>query len=110
MALKTPTHLGTRAALTIALVLAANPATQPLAGPLSLVSACAAYDLHLLTQVEDHGMAGVTEPDVLRAAMLQIVEARTACREGEPLRALRTYETIDLGPALVSPFHRVVQP
>ena len=108
MALKAPTHFGIRAALTVAL--AGSPATLTAAAPLSLLTACAAYDLHLLTQVEDHGIAGETEPDVLRAAMLKIVEARTACREGEPLRALRIYEAIDLGPAFISPFHRVVLP
>jgi hypothetical protein len=105
-------HLRCREILTIAIALAATSPAASIASPdpLPLETACAAYDLHLVTLIEDHGSAGATEPDVLREAVARMLEARIACRNGEGRRALRIYDSIELAPVRIMPFHRVLLP
>jgi hypothetical protein len=107
-----PRPLRWRQILTIAMALAAtSPATSIASpGPLPLETACAAYDLHLVTLIEDHGLAGATAPDVLRGAVTRMLEARIACRKGEGRRALQIYDSIELAPVRMMPFHRVLLP
>jgi hypothetical protein len=72
-----------------------------------LEAACPAYDLHITTLIEDHGIAGTTEPEVLGDTALRLVDARVACRNGDVERALRIYESVDLGSVRTSSFYRV---
>lgn len=71
-------------------------------------AACPVYDLHITTLIEDHGNVGDTDPEVLRAAALRMLDARLACREGDVTRALQIYDSIELDPVPMSPFYRVV--
>lgn len=65
--------------------------------------ACAAFDVHVLTQLEDHGRAAPTTGQVLSTAIMNLIEARTACFKGDYALALDRYSRIDLqGP--VNPF------
>jgi hypothetical protein len=107
-----PRHLRFREILSIAIVLAATSraASIACADQLPLETACAAYDLHLVTLVEDHGLAGTTEAGVLRRAVMRMLEARVACRNGETMRALQIYDSIELAPVRIMPFHRVLLP
>lgn len=77
-------------------------------GRLRPEKACAAYDLHLLTLIEDHGRAQEMRPEEIYAAMITVVEARTACRNGDFDRAHRLYSLMDLGLTGVAPSHWVV--
>jgi hypothetical protein len=47
---------------------------------------------------------------VLREAVARMLEARIACRNGEGRRALRIYDSIELAPVRIMPFHRVLLP
>jgi hypothetical protein len=69
---------------------------------------CWAYDLHYVTLIEDHGLVGDTDPEVLAEAALSLVEARSACRAGDTGRALRLYELIPLDGVRITPFYRVL--
>lgn len=75
---------------------------------LRLEAACPVYDLHVTTLVEDHGIVGDTDPEVLRAAALRMIDARLACRDGDVKRALRIYDSINLDHIPMSPFYRVM--
>ena len=105
-------HFKFREVLTVAIAIAATSPTATIASPdpLPLETACAAYDLHLVTLIEDHGAAGATDPDALREAVTRMLEARIACRNGEGTRALRIYDSIELAPVRIMPFHRVLLP
>lgn len=82
------------------LVLAATLAASPLYGQSSL-SACAAWDLHLFSQVEDAGVQGMVEPEVLLDMVEGMMAARRACSNGSPVKAMHMYEELDLGPSAV---------
>jgi|SRR5688572_26473801 hypothetical protein len=105
-----PRPSGSGAILTIAVALAATTPSSASPDPPPLETACAAYDLHLITLVEDHGLAGATEPDVLRGVVMRMLAARIACRNGETIRALQIYDSIELAPVRITPFHRVLLP
>ena len=70
--------------------------------------ACFAYDLHILTLIEDHGLVEDPKAGVLRDAAFTMLEARAACREGDVQRAFQLYESIPLGHLPMTPFHRVL--
>ena len=55
--------------------------------------ACAAYDLHWITLIEDHGRAQEMEGEEIYRAFLTILEARLACRVGNFDRALNSTAT-----------------
>jgi len=57
-------------------------------------AACVAYDLHIFTLVEDHGLVEDTAAEVLSDAAFRLLEARLACREGDTKRALDIYDSI----------------
>lgn len=66
-----------------------------------LAQACAAFDVHLLTQLEDHGRAATTTGHVLTIAMNDLIDARAACFRGDYAVALDRYSRIDLhGPKI----------
>ena len=67
-----------------------------------------AYDLHVLTLIEDHGLVGDTEPETLRHAASQMLEPRAACQAGSVKRALALYESIPLDHVPMTPFHRIL--
>lgn len=62
----------------------------------SLQRACAAWDLHIVSLIEE---LGLVEPASVRlaAAAELLTQARVACRE-QDVKALRLYEAIDLDP------------
>ncbi|HEX8417264.1 MAG TPA: hypothetical protein VF641_06625 [Methylobacterium sp.] len=62
----------------------------------SPAQACAAFDLHVLTLLEDHGRAAAATGQALTTAMTDLVEARGACVRGDYDRALDRYSRIDL--------------
>ena len=58
--------------------------------------ACAAFDVHVLTRLEDHGRAATTTGHVLSTAMSALIDARAACFRGDYAVALDLYSRIDL--------------
>jgi hypothetical protein len=70
-------------------------------------AACAAYDLHLLTLIEDSALTGSGASDALAEAAMRIADARTACRTREFERALRLYQSVDLRSAPATSFYQV---
>ena len=86
---------------TLGLALLMSTVTGSLANPEHprLDAACAAFDVHVLTLIEDHGRFGDTAPEALSEAASQMLAARLACREGDATRALDTYGRIALGAA-----------
>ncbi|WP_046869205.1 hypothetical protein [Microvirga massiliensis] len=70
--------------------------------------ACAAYDHHLLMLVEDQGLRGDGDPEILASAVMRILDARVACRAGDYERGLKLYESIGLDPAPIPSSHRVL--
>jgi hypothetical protein len=71
-------------------------------------AACIAYDLHVLTLIEDHGLVEDTDPETLRQAAFQMLDARAACRSGDVRRALALYSSIPLGHVPMTPFYRIL--
>ncbi len=67
-------------ALLVSMTASATPARSPGSGP---EAACGAYDLHVLTLIEDHGLVKDTEAEVLREAAFTMLRARRACRVGD---------------------------
>ena len=66
-----------------------------------LSQACAAFDVHLLAQLEDDGRAATTTGQVLTIAMNDLIDARAACFRRDYAVALDRYSRIDLhGPAI----------
>ncbi len=61
------------------------------------VLACAAFDRHLLWQVEDAAAHQMIEPTELLAAIETIMAARRACRSGSVSEAIRIYEELEVG-------------
>jgi hypothetical protein len=61
-----------------------------------LQRACAAWDLHIVSLIEN---VGLVEPASVRlaAAAELLTQARLACRD-QHVKALQLYETIDLAP------------
>ena len=91
-------HMRHSHAPTLGLALLMSTAPAALADPerRRLNAACAAYDIHVLTLIEDHGLVGDTVPEVLGGAAFRMLDARLACREGDAKRALRFYGSIPL--------------
>ena len=71
-------------------------------------TACVAYDLHIFTLVEDHGLVEDTAAEVLSDAAFRMFEARLACREGDTKRALHIYDSIYLDSVRMSPLYHVL--
>jgi hypothetical protein len=65
------------------------------------VLACAAFDRHLLWQVEDAAAHQMIEPTELLAAIETIMAARRACRSGSVSEAIRIYEELEVGSSQV---------
>ena len=74
----------------------------------SLLQACAAHDLHLLTLIEDHALLGHTEPHRLANAAWDMISARAACREGNHERGLELYGAVELDYLPLMLFDRVL--
>lgn len=74
----------------------AVPAAADPARP-SPAKACAAYDVHILTRLEDDGLQAAAAGVSLGAAITALVEARGACARNEYERGLDLYSRIDLG-------------
>ena len=75
---------------------------------LPLAKACAAYDLHYVTIIEDHGRADEISAEEIYSAVTAVLEARAACRDGDFERALRLYEGVPLEASGVAPTHWIV--
>jgi hypothetical protein len=71
-------------------------------------NACVAYDLHILTLLEDHGLVGDFPAEVLSDAAFRMLEARRACLQGDTPHALDIYDSIHLDAVRASPFYRVL--
>jgi hypothetical protein len=71
-------------------------------------TACVAYDLHIFTLVEDHGLVEDTAAEVLSDAAFRLFEARLACRDGDTKRALDIYDSIHLESVRMSALYRVL--
>lgn len=88
--------------LALIIGLAAAPALSAPAGegPATLgeLRACAAFDLHHVTNLEDHGGAGELEPEAMAEAFLALVRARTLCRAGRAGEGLAIYADLPLAP------------
>jgi len=82
--------------LGLALLMSTVPAALADPEQRRLDAACAAYDVHVLTLIEDHGLVGDTAPEVLGEAASGMLDARAACREGDAKRALQIYGSIPL--------------
>lgn len=70
--------------------------------------ACAAYDLHFVTLLEDHGRASEVPAEEIHRAATAVLDARAACRDGRFDHALHLYERVPLGAPGVAPTHWVV--
>ncbi len=57
---------------------------------------CAAFDLHVLWLVEEHGDAQEISGDEIAAVTEQMVNARRLCSAGQTGEALEVYSTIAL--------------
>jgi hypothetical protein len=75
---------------------------------LRLEAACPAYDLHITTLIEDHGIIGDTDHQVLGEAALRVIDARLACQSGDVAGALGIYDSINLDGVRMSSFYRVL--
>jgi hypothetical protein len=73
----------------------------------TLEQACAAYDLQVVTLIEDHGIVEEFPASDLVAAALQMLVAREACRSGDPARGLEIYDSIPLHRVRMSPLYRI---
>jgi hypothetical protein len=71
--------------------------TSLAASPPSSALACAAFDRHLLWQVEDAAAHQMIEPSESLAAIETIMAARRACRSGSVSEAIRIYEELEIG-------------
>ena len=91
--------------VTIALLFAA-PASR--AQQLSPLAACAAYDHHVVTLIEDLGLSGEADPKLLSSAAMRVLEARKSCKAGDHVRAFKIYETIGLHQPPMTSFYRVL--
>lgn len=58
-------------------------------------AACAAHDLRLVTQIEQLGEAGF-DAGAIDSASTTMLQARTACRDGQFADGMKLYETIQL--------------
>jgi hypothetical protein len=92
--------LWSRAALLIGL---SSTAAAASARP-NPAAACAAYDLHFLTLLDDYGLTGQGDPAALTNAAALIADARTACREGDFDKGLLIYESVKLAPFTATSF------
>jgi hypothetical protein len=95
-----PGRKGRSAAAALALGFLASPAMAWFERP-PPEAACAAFDLHLLRQVEAAGEWRTVEPERLLSVVEAMAGARRLCREGRIAEASRLYEALALDPALV---------
>lgn len=58
-------------------------------------AACAAWDLHLLTEMEVLGEADALAADILGTRAEALQRARLACRTGDVARGVHLYESLD---------------
>jgi hypothetical protein len=58
--------------------------------------ACAAYDLHVLSLIEEHGDRGEVSGAALTDAAAALIRARTLCRNARIADGLATYDSIAL--------------
>lgn len=65
--------------------------------------ACAAYDIHVLTLLEEHAAAEELEPSALANIAQAMIDARLACRLGDYQRALALYAAADPGKPIAPP-------
>lgn len=75
--------------------------------PVGVDAICTAYDLELVTRLEDHALVGAATPPTLAAAAFTLLDARAACLSGDVEEAVGLYETIPLDRIRMSPFHRM---
>ena len=94
-------------ALALSISMAAAPSLARSAHP-QPEAACLAWDLHILTLIEDHGLVEDTEPEVLSEAATAMLKARVACRTGDVKQALALYESIPLDHVRMSSFYRIL--
>jgi len=83
------------------------PGASLSSAPLGVDEICAAYDLELVSRLEDHALVGATAPSTLASAAFTILEARAACLSGDTAAAVGLYEAIPLSRIGMSPFHRM---
>lgn len=77
---------------------AAAPVAEGAPPTLSDLRACAAFDLHHVTNLEDHGGAGELDPEAMAEAFLAVVRARGLCRAGRAGEGLALYADLPLAP------------
>lgn len=70
---------------------------------LTAEQACAAFDVHYLTLIEDHGRAEEIGPEVIFEAALTLIDARAACRTGDFARGISLYSFLSLAAPGVAP-------
>jgi hypothetical protein len=70
-------------------------------------AACAAYDLHFITLIEDYGLMGLGDPEAIAKSAMLMEDARAACRTGDFERGLRIYQAVDLTGVPATPFYYV---
>ncbi|MET0605559.1 MAG: hypothetical protein ABWZ80_03825 [Beijerinckiaceae bacterium] len=73
--------------------LAAVPENQPALK--SDAAVCAAWDVHITTQIEDFGRLRYVDPISLSSAAMRQMDARTHCAAGRLKDAIEIFETID---------------
>jgi hypothetical protein len=99
-----------RLALCVAIA-ATVSATKPLLsadlGRPQPTAACAAFDTHVMTLIEDHADLADLDPEELVLARNALEDARRACRFGDHTRAFDLYSRIPLASAPVGSFHRI---
>lgn len=67
---------------------------------LDLARACAAFDLNALMLIEDQGWSRSSDPAMIAAALVTLLDARVACRGGDGTLAFALYDraTLDRAP------------
>ena len=86
----------------LAIALLGMPAVGLASGPVArptAQAACAAFDLHLVMELEEAAAGAAVEPEGLLAVVEAMLSARRACRQGDVSEALRTYRAVDLASA-----------
>ncbi len=86
------------AGLMLTQLLAVASAVEPLARPTG-AAACAAFDLHVVLEIEAAGTWQTMHPADLLTAVENVMAARRACTDGHFVQAARIYEGLDLGPS-----------
>lgn len=84
-------------ALLLTLALAIATSFARLNAQTALQAKCAAFDLHLLEQIEEAGRSDLVQPIHLFATVEALMQARKLCESGHAEQAIRMYEALDLG-------------